>query len=388
MQLVPRLKNWTATYYPGTTVGITEYNWGAEGHINGATAQADILGIFGREGLALATRWTTPNPSTPTYQAIKMYRNYDNYGSGFGDVSVSASVPNPDNLAVFAAQRSSDLALTIMAVNKVLSGSTAVNLRLANFTAGGPAQVWQLTSSAVIARLADAAVSGSTLAVTLPPQSITLFVIPSTVGSANIAATAGTPQSTTVNTGFTTALQATVRDAASNLVSGTTVTFTAPSGGPGTTFNGSLTATVVTNASGVATAPPLTANSQAGNYSVTASAAGIATPASFALTNNALTSSLTVQVSTNQASYWRNQTVLITAKVWAGSSVVSGARVAFTITKPGGSVVTGTVTTGASGSASYAMRVKGKDPVGTYRVSAIASLNGVSGSGETSFTVK
>ena len=42
------------TYYPGTPIGITEYNWGAEDHINGATAQADILGIFGREGLDMA----------------------------------------------------------------------------------------------------------------------------------------------------------------------------------------------------------------------------------------------------------------------------------------------------------------------------------------------
>ena len=60
VQLIPRLKNWVDTYYPGTTIGITEYNWGAENHINGATAQADIFGIFGREGLDMAARWTTP----------------------------------------------------------------------------------------------------------------------------------------------------------------------------------------------------------------------------------------------------------------------------------------------------------------------------------------
>ena len=60
VQLIPRLKGWVNTYYPGTQIGITEYNWGAESHINGATTQADILGIFGREGLDLATRWTTP----------------------------------------------------------------------------------------------------------------------------------------------------------------------------------------------------------------------------------------------------------------------------------------------------------------------------------------
>ena len=60
-QLIPRMKGWVAPYYPGTQIGITEYNWGAESHINGATAQADILGIFGREGLDMATRWTTPD---------------------------------------------------------------------------------------------------------------------------------------------------------------------------------------------------------------------------------------------------------------------------------------------------------------------------------------
>src|SRR5262249_19719524 len=60
VDLVPRLKSWVNASYPGTRTAVTEYNWGAEGHINGATTQADILGIFGREGLDLATRWTTP----------------------------------------------------------------------------------------------------------------------------------------------------------------------------------------------------------------------------------------------------------------------------------------------------------------------------------------
>ena len=50
VQLIPRLTGWVNTYYPGTLIGITEYNWGAESHINGATTQADIYGIFGREG--------------------------------------------------------------------------------------------------------------------------------------------------------------------------------------------------------------------------------------------------------------------------------------------------------------------------------------------------
>lgn len=178
VQLVRRLKSWTNTYYPGTQVAITEYNWGAESHMNGATAQADILGIFGREGLDAAARWTTPASSTPTYKAIKMYRNYDGNKSTFGDVSVAATGNNPDNVAAFAAKRSSDGALTVMVVNKHLANNTPVTINLANYAATGVAQRWQLASNA-ISRAADVTVTGSQLSASLPPQSVTLFVLKS-----------------------------------------------------------------------------------------------------------------------------------------------------------------------------------------------------------------
>lgn len=180
VQLIPRLRSWVNTYYyPGTPIGITEYNWGAENHINGATAQADIYGIFGREGLDLAARWTTPAETTPTYKAMQMYRNYDGNRSTFGDTSVRAvSSANPDNVAVFAAERASDGALTVMVIAKVLSGATPITVNLANFAPGAAAQAWQLTAANSIVRLSDVAVSGQTLAATVPAQSITLFVIP------------------------------------------------------------------------------------------------------------------------------------------------------------------------------------------------------------------
>src|SRR4029079_1681675 len=135
VQLIPRLRNWANTYYyAGTPIAITEYNWGAENSMNGATAQADLFGIFGREGLDMAARWTTPDPSTPTYKAMKMYRNYDGAKSTFGDTSVSASGPNHDNVAVFAAQRTSDSALTVMVISKYLSGATPVSIALTGFS--------------------------------------------------------------------------------------------------------------------------------------------------------------------------------------------------------------------------------------------------------------
>ena len=200
VQLIPRLRNWANTYYyPGTPIAITEYNWGAESHINGATTQADILGIFGREGLDMAARWTTPDASTPTYKAIKMYRNYDGARSTFGDVSVSATGPNPDNVAVFAAQRSSDNAVTVMVISKYLSGATPVTINLANFSAASPAKIYQLTSANTITRLGDLAFTGSTVSFSAPAQSITLLALAKsgTVNQPPVAVVSANPASGT-----------------------------------------------------------------------------------------------------------------------------------------------------------------------------------------------
>jgi hypothetical protein len=173
VRLIPRMREWAG----GLPIGITEYNWGAESNMNGATAQADVLGIFGREGLDLAARWTTPATGSPAYDAIRIYRNYDGAKSSFGDVSVSASAPNPDAVAVFAAQRTSDGALTVMIVTKVLTGTVSATLRLANFTPGAAAQRWQLATGAHITRLGDVDAGGGALSLTLPAKSVTLLVL-------------------------------------------------------------------------------------------------------------------------------------------------------------------------------------------------------------------
>jgi len=177
--LIPRMQQWVQKYYySDTPTAITEYNWGAENHINGATTQADVYGIFGREGLGLATRWTTPDPKTPTYKAMQIYRNYDGAGSTFGDTSVSAKAPTPDDLSAFAALRSNDGALTVMVISKVLSGDTPVQLSLFHAAASGTAKVYRLTASNSIQHLADLPWSNGVLNDTEPPQSITLYVLP------------------------------------------------------------------------------------------------------------------------------------------------------------------------------------------------------------------
>lgn len=202
VQLVPRLKNWVATYYPGTKIGVTEYDWGAENHMNGATTQADILGIFGREGLDLATRFAEASSGGPAIgsgaptlgsavsNAFKMYRNYDGQKSTFGDQSVAAAVPDPDQLSSFAAVRSADGVLTVMVVNKSLydpnnpTAQTAIDVNLTHYAGAGTAEVWQLfapnpndMTQTTIQRRQDVSFVGANVNLDLPRQSVTLLVI-------------------------------------------------------------------------------------------------------------------------------------------------------------------------------------------------------------------
>jgi Glycoside hydrolase family 44 len=177
--LIPRMKTWIKSYYyAGTPVAITEYNWGAEASINGATTQADIYGIFGQQALDMATRWTVPGSDTPTYKAMQMYRNYDGKDSTFGDTSVEAAAPHPNELSAFAALRTKDGAMTIMVINKELSTVNSVKINLGHFAASGTATVYRLTSSNAITKLPGVSWSGSVLSDSEPAQSITLYVLP------------------------------------------------------------------------------------------------------------------------------------------------------------------------------------------------------------------
>jgi hypothetical protein len=190
VELIPMMRSWVNTYYPGTKIGVTEYNWGAEGDMNGATTQADIYGIFGEHGLDLGTRWTTPATGTPTYLAMKLWRNYDGNDSGFGDTSVSASVGNPDQVDAFAATRSSDGALTVAVINKNLydpanpTATTSITINLSNFASNGIAQEWQLAAlnpsdqtKAAITHLSDISFTGNTITLNVPKESVTMFVV-------------------------------------------------------------------------------------------------------------------------------------------------------------------------------------------------------------------
>ena len=111
-----------------------EYNFGGSDNVTGGLAQADTLGIIAREGLDLAFLWHTPEGSQVL--GWQLFRSYDGKTSRWGDQLLSSTSDSPD-VAVFASRRSSDGALTIVAINKNLHGSCNLTLGL------GETKGWQ-----------------------------------------------------------------------------------------------------------------------------------------------------------------------------------------------------------------------------------------------------
>ena len=195
-QLIPMLQKWVANDYPGTKTGIDEYNFGGLESINGAVVQADILGIFGRQGLDMGAFWPTTNYSSqgPGNYAFAIYQNYDGNDSTFGNTylyatSTGSSGDGEGLLSVYGAQRTSDNAITVVVINKTYGALTST-ISLENFTAAGgtTAQVYQYSNANLNAIVQQAGVSvtppsgsGTTSTIgnySFPAQSITLFVVP------------------------------------------------------------------------------------------------------------------------------------------------------------------------------------------------------------------
>ena len=178
VMMVPRMDDWIAEFYPGTLKAISEYNWGGLEHINGALAQADVLGILGREDVHLAALWGPPDDrKAPGYNAFRMFLNYDGLHSKFGDRSVFAESLNQDQIAIYAAERAEDGAQTVIIINKSnIPLTSQLNLDQFKGSEDYEAFRYSVANLGAIERLATSPLEGDELVHTYPPSSITLFV--------------------------------------------------------------------------------------------------------------------------------------------------------------------------------------------------------------------
>jgi hypothetical protein len=173
VQLIPMLKRWIADNYPGLKISIGEYNWGAEGHISGGLALAEVLGRFGESDIYSAFYWRYPPAGTPAWHAFRAFGNYDGKGSRFPSRSLSAT----KNLStsVFAAKDDSSGRVVVIALNLDATRASKATIELngcevsptRTFTyAGGPNGLTPQNA---------APLNGGAVVQELPPYSISVL---------------------------------------------------------------------------------------------------------------------------------------------------------------------------------------------------------------------
>jgi hypothetical protein len=177
--LIPMMLSKIASHYPGTGLGFTEYNYGAGGHISGGMAQADALGVFGREGVHTATVWLLSSSNAYLFAAFAMYRNFDGNNGSFGDTSVHADTSNVEQTSVFASVRSSgDGKVIVVAINKTDTARVA-GIAIKHAGTLSSALVYTLTAAAASpqAQASLTAVATNAFSYSLPPMSVTTLVL-------------------------------------------------------------------------------------------------------------------------------------------------------------------------------------------------------------------
>jgi subtilisin family serine protease len=202
--------------------------------------------------------------------------------------------------------------------------------------------------------------------------------------------TALTTDAATYVAGSTIYITATITDQHDAALPGASVAFkvTAPNG---TATNGTATS----DANGFATfAYATTTASAAGTYAIAATTTMNGYESSSANASVTVTQAgnpgIGVVVTTDKASYARGAYVYITATVRRTdtNALLSGASVKFILTKPNGTTMTTTVTTGSSGTAKWTLRSGSGTAIGTYTVGATATKSGfTAGTGSTAFSI-
>jgi len=144
IRLLPRMREKIASHYPGTAIAITEYNYGGGDHVSGAVAQADVLGIFGREDVFAATLWDLQASAPYVDGAFALYCNYDGAGGRFGDTSIGAATTDDAATSVYASVNAGDDdRMILVAVNKS-TGPTTAEILVAHPVDLTRGQTWQV----------------------------------------------------------------------------------------------------------------------------------------------------------------------------------------------------------------------------------------------------
>jgi hypothetical protein len=187
VKLLPRVQRDIDDFNPGTKIAITEYNYGGGNHYSGGIAQADVLGIFGREGVFAAAWWDVGNGSSYVNAAFNMYRNFDGAGGKFGDTSIEATTSNNANSAIYASvDANNPNRMVLVAINRTNQQLDAA-ISIADDNRFVLAEVYKLSSAAAApVRGTDLLVNaGNQFNYLMPAMSVTTLVLTTLPGDYN-----------------------------------------------------------------------------------------------------------------------------------------------------------------------------------------------------------
>ncbi len=179
IRLIPRMRDKIRFHYADTKLAITEWNYGAGGHISGGVATADVLGIFGREGVGMAAYWGLVSDESFANAAFRAFRNYDGAGAAFGDTSVHAGSSDVATATVYASTDAADPdQVVIVAINKASTDKIA-DIVLTHASTFGRLQVWTLTAAGAELNAGaevTATKTDNTFRYTMPALSVSVLV--------------------------------------------------------------------------------------------------------------------------------------------------------------------------------------------------------------------
>jgi hypothetical protein len=293
---------WAAIYNQGGTFTITNSTFA------GNTNQQNYPGAAVFSGSNSVTNVTNCTLSQNTGLGGAVFQN----GGATGKVNLKNSIVSGNN-------GGDTSGITNLGNN--LIGGTALLAALSNY--GGPTQTMALLpgSPAINAGTSTGAPATDQRGINRV-GAVDIGAFES--GGFSISATSGTPQSATDNIVFGSPLVATVSSGSGEPIAGGVVTFAAPGSGASGVFPGNVTTVnITTDASGVVTAPTFTANGTAGGpYNVTAGGRGIASSATFSLTNNKAATTTGITSSVNPSDFGQN--VIFTATVTSAIGTPTG----------------------------------------------------------------
>jgi len=116
IRLIPRLKEWIAASYPGRSLSLGEWSFGADEHISGGIATAEALGRFGQQGLDSAYYWGGPKAGSASFWAFRAFRNFDGQGGRFQDLALVTK--EADTVSLFASRDDKNSKIVAILVNR------------------------------------------------------------------------------------------------------------------------------------------------------------------------------------------------------------------------------------------------------------------------------